>query len=118
MRRRAGGVVVQVGNLPGKAVPASLGDLVTREITWIGSYRFVDEITDAVAAMENGLDVTSADHASLSNKRSSAGDRGRGRTATAAAARCCFSSAVANGLRPSGTINLLGRVVSALPFRR
>jgi L-idonate 5-dehydrogenase len=39
-------------------VPANLGDLVTREITWIGSYRFVDEITDAVAAMENGLDVS------------------------------------------------------------
>jgi len=53
-----GGTVVQVGNLPGKAVAASLGDLVTREISWIGSYRFVDEITDAVAAMENGLDVT------------------------------------------------------------
>jgi L-idonate 5-dehydrogenase len=53
-----GGTVVQVGNLPGKAAPASLGDLVTREITWVGSYRFVDEITDAVAAMENGLDVT------------------------------------------------------------
>ena len=53
-----GGTIVQVGNLPGKAVPASLGDLVTREITWVGSYRFVDEITDAVAAMENGLDVT------------------------------------------------------------
>jgi L-idonate 5-dehydrogenase len=53
-----GGTVVQVGNLPGKPVPASLGDLVTREITWIGSYRFVDEITDAVAAMDNGLDIT------------------------------------------------------------
>lgn len=53
-----GGTVVQVGNLPGKAVAASLGDLVTREISWIGSCRFVDEITDAVAAMENGLDVT------------------------------------------------------------
>jgi L-idonate 5-dehydrogenase len=53
-----GGTVVQVGNLPGGAVAASLGDLVTREISWIGSYRFVDEITDAVAAMENGLDVT------------------------------------------------------------
>lgn len=53
-----GGTVVQVGNLPGRAVPASLGDLVTREISWVGSYRFVDEITDAVAAMENGLDVT------------------------------------------------------------
>jgi L-idonate 5-dehydrogenase len=52
-----GGTLVQVGNLPGSAVPAVLGDLVTREITWIGSYRFVDEITDAIAAMQDGLDV-------------------------------------------------------------
>lgn len=52
-----GGTVVQVGNLPGSAVQAALGDLVTREITWIGSYRFVDEITDALAAMAAGLDV-------------------------------------------------------------
>ena len=34
-----GGTVVQLGNLPGTAVPAILGNLVTREITWIGSYR-------------------------------------------------------------------------------
>ncbi len=53
-----GGTVVQVGNLPGAPSPAALGDLVTREITWIGSYRFVDEITDAVAAMAAGLDVS------------------------------------------------------------
>jgi L-idonate 5-dehydrogenase len=53
-----GGTVVQVGNLPGAPAPAALGDLVTREITWIGSYRFVDEITDAIAAMAAGLDVT------------------------------------------------------------
>jgi L-idonate 5-dehydrogenase len=53
-----GGTVVQVGNLPGAESPAALGDLVTREITWIGSYRFVDEITDAVAAMAAGLDVS------------------------------------------------------------
>ena len=53
-----GATVVQVGNLPGKAVAASIGDLVAREISWIGSYRFVDEITDAIAAMEHGLDVT------------------------------------------------------------
>jgi L-idonate 5-dehydrogenase len=52
-----GGTLVQVGNLSGSAVRAILGDLVTREITWIGSYRFVDEITDAIAAMRNGLDV-------------------------------------------------------------
>jgi len=53
-----GGTVVQVGNLPGAPVPAALGDLVTREITWIGSYRFIDEISDALQAMAAGLDVT------------------------------------------------------------
>lgn len=52
-----GGTLVQVGNLPGDAAPAALGDLVTREITWIGSYRFVEEITDALVAMRDGLDV-------------------------------------------------------------
>jgi L-idonate 5-dehydrogenase len=53
-----GGTVVQVGNLPGTAVPAVLGDLVTREITWVGAYRFVEEISDALAAMRDGLDVS------------------------------------------------------------
>ncbi|MGW0708392.1 L-idonate 5-dehydrogenase [Streptomyces sp. NPDC002643] len=53
-----GGTLVQVGNLPGTAVPAALGDLVTREITWIGSYRFVDEIDDALHALRDGLDIT------------------------------------------------------------
>jgi L-idonate 5-dehydrogenase len=53
-----GGTVVQVGNLPGTAEPAVLGDLVTREITWIGSYRFVDEIDDALTALRDGLDVS------------------------------------------------------------
>lgn len=53
-----GGTVVQVGNLPGTAVPAVLGDLVTREITWIGSYRFVEEIDDALLALRDGLDVS------------------------------------------------------------
>ncbi|HML51186.1 MAG TPA: L-idonate 5-dehydrogenase [Propionicimonas sp.] len=52
-----GGTVVQVGNLPGTAVRAVLGDLVTREITWIGSYRFAAEIDDAVAALGAGLVV-------------------------------------------------------------
>jgi len=53
-----GGTLVQVGNLPGTAAPAVLGELVTREITWIGSYRFVDEMNDAVDAMNDGLDVS------------------------------------------------------------
>ncbi|WP_247698234.1 L-idonate 5-dehydrogenase [Streptomyces sp. RK75] len=53
-----GGHLIQVGNLPGTPAPAVLGDLVTREITWSGSYRFVEEIDDALAAMRDGLDVT------------------------------------------------------------
>lgn len=53
-----GGTVVQVGNLPGEPAPAALGDLVTREITWTGSYRFADEITDALTALAEGLDIT------------------------------------------------------------
>ncbi|MDT0317717.1 L-idonate 5-dehydrogenase [Streptomyces millisiae] len=53
-----GGTLVQVGNLPGTPAPAALGELVTREITWIGSYRFVEEIDDALRAMRDGLDVS------------------------------------------------------------
>ena len=53
-----GGTLVQVGNLPGSGVSAVLGDLVTREITWIGAYRFIEEISDALEAMRDGLDVT------------------------------------------------------------
>ncbi|WP_298455073.1 L-idonate 5-dehydrogenase [uncultured Cellulomonas sp.] len=52
-----GGTVIQVGNLPGTAVSAVLGDLVTRELTWIGSYRFAGEIDDAIAAIAAGLVV-------------------------------------------------------------
>jgi L-idonate 5-dehydrogenase len=53
-----GGTLVQVGNLPGAPVSAVLGDLVTREITWVGAYRFVEEISDALIAMRDGLDVS------------------------------------------------------------
>ena len=53
-----GGTVVQVGNLPATPTHAALADLVTREITWLGSYRFIDEITEAVALLHNGLDLT------------------------------------------------------------
>lgn len=52
-----GGRFVQVGNLPAGEVQATLGQLVTREIEYVGSYRFSDEITDAVQAMSDGLDV-------------------------------------------------------------
>lgn len=52
-----GGTIVQVGNLPGVPAPSVLGDLVTREITWTGSFRFVEEITDALRMMREGLDL-------------------------------------------------------------
>lgn len=52
-----GGVVVQVGNLPGGAHPADLAALVSREIDYRGSYRFVDEISDALRLLADGLDV-------------------------------------------------------------
>ena len=47
-----GGRFVQAGE-----APVALGQLVTREIEYVGSYRFVDEVTDAVQAMADGLDV-------------------------------------------------------------
>lgn len=52
-----GGTVVQVGNLPGTDAEVTLGDLVTRELTWIGSYRFSEEVDDAILALADGLDV-------------------------------------------------------------
>lgn len=55
---RRGGVLVQVGNLPSAEVSASLGGIVTREIDYRGSYRFIDEISDALTAMADGLDVS------------------------------------------------------------
>lgn len=55
---RRGRVLVQVGNLPAGEVTAALGNIVTREIDYRGSYRFVDEITDALTLMAGGIDVT------------------------------------------------------------
>ncbi len=52
-----GGVVVQVGNLPGGPHPADLAALVSREIDYRGSYRFVDEISDALQLLAGGLDL-------------------------------------------------------------
>lgn len=58
MAVRRGGKMVQVGNLPGGEVPIALGQLVTREIEYVGSYRFNDEITDALQLMADGVDVS------------------------------------------------------------
>ncbi len=55
---RRGGVLVQVGNLPADEVPVALGNIVTREIDYRGSYRFIDEISQALQLMANGVDVS------------------------------------------------------------
>jgi L-idonate 5-dehydrogenase len=78
-----GGTVVQVGNLPGAEVPAALGELVTREITWVGSYRFVDEIGEALRALGEGLDLSPLVTHEFGIERAGealvvAGDRGSG----------------------------------------
>ncbi|WP_329130915.1 L-idonate 5-dehydrogenase [Streptomyces sp. NBC_00670] len=78
-----GGTVVQVGNLPGAEVPAVLGELVTREITWVGSYRFVDEIGEALRALGEGLDLSPLVTHEFGIERAGealvvAGDRGSG----------------------------------------
>lgn len=36
----------------------ALGGIVTREITYRGSYRFVDEISDELRLMAEGVDVS------------------------------------------------------------
>ena len=55
---RRGGVMVQVGNLPADEVSAALGNIVTREIDYRGSYRFIDEISQALQLMAGGVDVS------------------------------------------------------------
>ncbi len=55
---RRGGVVVQVGNLPADEVSVALGNIVTREIDYRGSYRFIDEISQALGLMAGGVDVS------------------------------------------------------------
>lgn len=57
MVTRRGGTVVQIGNLPGTEAPVLLGQLVTREINYLGSYRFIDEIADALEIMKS-VDVS------------------------------------------------------------
>lgn len=55
---RRGGVMVQVGNLPAGEIPAALGNIVTREIDYRGSYRFVEEISGALDLMAAGVDLS------------------------------------------------------------
>ncbi|MBM7825042.1 L-idonate 5-dehydrogenase [Arcanobacterium pluranimalium] len=55
---RRGGVVVQVGNLPGGDVSATLGNIVTREIEYRGSYRFADEMDEAIRLLDGVVDIS------------------------------------------------------------
>lgn len=52
-----GGLIIQVGNLPASDVQATLGQLVTREVTWAGSFRFINEMDQALDLLANGLPV-------------------------------------------------------------
>lgn len=55
---RRGGILVQVGNLPGGESSSTLGNIVTREIEYRGAYRFVDEISEAVELMNGKVDLS------------------------------------------------------------
>lgn len=55
---RRGGVLVQVGNLPAGEVSVAIGNIVTREIDYRGSYRFIDEISTALELIAGGVDVS------------------------------------------------------------
>jgi L-idonate 5-dehydrogenase len=54
---RRGGRVVLIGLQPPGAVPAPMNLVVTREIEVVGSFRFIGEYAEAVAALADGLDV-------------------------------------------------------------
>lgn len=51
---RRGGVVVQVGNLPGGAVPMTANAVMAKEIDLKGTFRFAEEFYDAVDLIVSG----------------------------------------------------------------
>ena len=54
-----GGAIIQVGNLPAAPITAVLGALVSKEIIWTGSFRFVErEMREAVDLLGAGLGVS------------------------------------------------------------
>lgn len=48
---RRAGTVVQVGMLPNETVGVNLAPFVSKEVTYVGTFRFNDEIDDAVALL-------------------------------------------------------------------
>ncbi|MEW9836389.1 L-idonate 5-dehydrogenase [Mesorhizobium marinum] len=56
---RRGGVLVQVGNLPGGQIPAPANAVMAKELDFRGSFRFGREFYDAVSLIVDGaVDVT------------------------------------------------------------
>jgi L-idonate 5-dehydrogenase len=51
---RRGGVVVQVGNLPGGSIPVPANAVMAKEIDLKGTFRFAEEFYDAVRLIEEG----------------------------------------------------------------
>jgi L-idonate 5-dehydrogenase len=51
---RRGGVVVQIGNLPGGAIPVPANAVMAKEIDLRGTFRFSDEFPDAVRLIAEG----------------------------------------------------------------
>ena len=56
-RVRPGGRIVQVGMLPAGDITLDLGRLVTREADYLGSFRFLNEFTDAVKLLATRTDL-------------------------------------------------------------
>lgn len=56
---RRGGTVVQIGNLPGGAIPIPANAVMAKELTLIGTFRFGPEFHEAVELIASGvIDVT------------------------------------------------------------
>jgi L-idonate 5-dehydrogenase len=51
---RRGGIVVQVGNLPGGAIPVPANAVMAKEIDLKGTFRFAEEFYEAVQLIEQG----------------------------------------------------------------
>ena len=48
---RAAGIVVQVGILPAEPIAVNLAPLVSREVQYLGTFRFDDEIDQAITLL-------------------------------------------------------------------
>jgi L-idonate 5-dehydrogenase len=49
---RIGGTVVQVGMVPDEPRPINIAPFISKEVRWCGSFRFKDEIDEAIRRLE------------------------------------------------------------------